>query len=47
MERQQKLTTDELANVLAENRRRYSAAGERISLPERAEGNMLSQPDFL
>jgi type IV secretory pathway VirB4 component len=47
MEKQQKLTTDELENVLAENRRRYSAAGERISLPERAEGNRLSQPDFL
>jgi hypothetical protein len=47
MERQQKLTTEELENVLAENRRRYSAAGERISLPERAEGNRLSQPDFL
>jgi type IV secretory pathway VirB4 component len=47
MEKQQKLTTDKLEEVLEENRRRFAAGGERRSLPERAEGETLSDPDFL
>jgi hypothetical protein len=47
MEKQEKLTSVQLQQVLAQNRRRYSATGSRVTLPSMSEGESLSRPDLL
>jgi hypothetical protein len=47
MEKQEKLTSVQLERVLAQNRRRYAAAGRSGPPPGVAEGESLSRPDLL
>jgi hypothetical protein len=47
MEKQEKLTSVQLQQVLAQNRRRYSATGSRVTHPSVSEGESLSRPDLL
>ena len=47
MEKQEKLTSEELEQVLTENRRRYGATGEGTKRPSVPEGETLVRPDLL
>jgi hypothetical protein len=47
MEKQEKLTSVQLQQVPAQNRRRYSATGSRVTLPSMSEGESLSRADLL
>ena len=47
MEKQEKLTGEELERVLDQNRRRYGAAGEGMKPPRGRESETLSPPDLL
>jgi hypothetical protein len=47
MEKQEKLTSVQLQQVLAQNRRHYGATGSRVTLPSMSEGESLSRPDLL
>jgi hypothetical protein len=47
MEKQEKLTTVQLQQVLAQNRRRYGATDRRVTHPSVSEGESLSRPDLL
>ena len=47
MEKQEKLTSEQLEQVLTENRRRYGATGEGTKRPGVPEGETLVRPDLL
>jgi hypothetical protein len=47
MEKQEKLTSVQLEQVLAQHRSRYSATGSRVTLPSMSEGESISRPDLL
>jgi hypothetical protein len=47
MEKQEKLTSEQLEQVHMENRRRYGATGEGTKRPGVSEGETLVRPDLL